>query len=191
MLPGKQAYKTLICQSRGTELNGMGNALSYREFSGIPHTQPFCAVLPPIMRGAGTATREETTRGTRSCKANRGMMQIGKVLQDDTTGEKYRSWPGKDEEDRHSVSTDSTARPDAISPFPDTLRDTTRNSKNPRTWETPVRRKDRGRRCLWVSRGARGNHSGKNGTSDSEEIPSEQVKRDIFKPGNLYFMGQK
>jgi len=45
-VPGKQAYQTLVYQNRGVSLNGMGNALLYREFSDIPHARSHCFIRP-------------------------------------------------------------------------------------------------------------------------------------------------
>jgi len=45
-VPGKQAYQTPVYQSRGVELNGMGNALLYRDFSDISHVRSHCSIRP-------------------------------------------------------------------------------------------------------------------------------------------------
>jgi len=84
------------------------------------------------MRGAGTA-RGEATRGIWSCETNRGMMWIDKVLQmiqpAKNTGAGQERMKGAG-----IVYLLITHRARRDLPFPDTLRDTTRNSENPRTW---------------------------------------------------------
>jgi len=105
---------------------------------------PFCTEIFPISLTSGRTVlfvhhggtriaRGEATRRTRSCETKQGMMWIGKMLQ--MTQPAKNTGAGQEGMKRTGIVyllTTHRARRDL--PFPDTLRDTTRYSENPRTW---------------------------------------------------------